>query len=90
VRRVVFISSGAVYGDQGEQPLKEDALPDPRSPYAVSKLSAEFYVRTMATWGIETVSLRVQCLWSRTTLATVAPGDPEFLRQAIRNHPGRS
>ena len=37
VRRVVFVSSGAVYGDQGQQPLKEDSIPNPGSPYAVSK-----------------------------------------------------
>ena len=60
VRRVVLISSGAVYGDQGSQPLHEDAIPNPRSPYAVSKLAAEYYVRTIGgLWGIETVSLRV-------------------------------
>ena len=60
VRRVVFISSGAVYGDQGNQPLKETPTPTPRSPYAVSKLAAEFYVRTIGDlWGIETLSSRV-------------------------------
>src|SRR5512140_8186 len=56
VRRVVFISSGAVYGEQDFQPLQEDASPSPRSPYAVSKLSAEYYIRTIGLlWGIETV-----------------------------------
>jgi UDP-glucose 4-epimerase len=60
VKRVVFISSGAVYGDQAAQPLVETGTPDPRSPYAVSKLAAEYYVRTIgALWGIETVCLRV-------------------------------
>ena len=60
VRRVVLISSGAVYGDQQAQPLRESATPDPRSPYAVSKLAAEYYVRTIGDlWGIETVCLRV-------------------------------
>src|SRR3954469_8257862 len=34
VRRVVLSSSGAVYGEQGHQPLREDMPPDPRSPYA--------------------------------------------------------
>ena len=38
VRRVVLTSSGAVYGDQAEQPLKESITPNPRSPYAVSKI----------------------------------------------------
>ena len=60
VKRVVFISSGAVYGQQAEQPLCENCTPDPYSPYAVSKLAAEYYVRTIGQlWGIETVSLRV-------------------------------
>ncbi len=38
VKRVVLISSGAVYGDQQDQPLRETTAPVPRSPYAVSKL----------------------------------------------------
>src|SRR5512141_1191580 len=60
VRRVVFVSSGAIYGDQGEQPLRETMQPNPRSPYAVSKLAAEYYVNTIGDlWNIETVSLRV-------------------------------
>src|SRR5690606_12248786 len=59
-RRVVFASSGAVYGDQQEQPLREDASPFTHSPYAVSKLAAEYYVRTIgARWGIETVLLPI-------------------------------
>ncbi len=60
VRRVVFASSGAIYGHQEAQPLREDMLPNPGSPYAVSKLAAEYYVRTIGRlWGIETVSLRI-------------------------------
>jgi len=60
VKRVVFTSSGAVYGAQEQQPLSEDMSPHPDSPYAVSKLSGEYYVRTIGElWGIETVSLRI-------------------------------
>jgi UDP-glucose 4-epimerase len=60
VRRVVLASSGAVYGNLAEQPLKESVTPNPSSPYAVSKLAAEYYVRTIGgLWGIETVSLRI-------------------------------
>src|SRR3989304_4663641 len=45
VKRVVLISSGAVYGDQPEQPMREGAVPNPRSPYAVSKLAVGYYQR---------------------------------------------
>lgn len=61
VQRVVFISSGAIYGNQVEKKcFKETDTPNPRSPYAVSKLAAEYYVRTIGElWGIETLSLRI-------------------------------
>jgi UDP-glucose 4-epimerase len=88
VRRVVLISSGAVYGDQGDQPLREDASLDPHSPYAVSKLAAEYYVRTIGDlWGIETVSLRVFNAYGpgQHLPASHPPVIPNFLRQAVRN-----
>ena len=90
VRRVVFASSGAVYGDQGEQPLNEDSPPDPRSPYAVSKLAAEFYVRTIGDlWGIETVSLRIFNAYGpgQHIPPSHPPVIPNFLRQAMRGSP---
>jgi UDP-glucose 4-epimerase len=87
VRRVVLASSGAVYGDQGEQPLFESATPNPRSPYAVSKLAAEYYVRTIGSlWGIETVSLRIFNAYGpgQHLPASHPPVVPYFLRQALR------
>jgi UDP-glucose 4-epimerase len=87
VKRVVLISSGAVYGDQGEQPLPEHRPPDPSSPYAVSKLAAEYYVRTIGSlWGIETVALRVFNAYGphQQLPAAHAPVVPHFLRQASR------
>lgn len=88
VRRVVFISSGAVYGEQEVQPLVETATPNPRSPYAVSKLSAEYYIRTIGMlWGIETVILRVfNAYGPGQHLPPVhAPVIPYFLRQSCHN-----
>jgi UDP-glucose 4-epimerase len=87
VRRVVFISSGAVYGDQGEQPLKETAHPNPRSPYAVSKLAAEYYVRTIGDlWNIESVCLRVFNAYGpgQHLPPSHPPVIPNYLRQAMR------
>jgi UDP-glucose 4-epimerase len=88
VRRVVLASSGAVYGDLGEQPLSEWATPNPRSPYAVSKLAAEYYVRTIGgLWGIETVGLRIFNAYGPGQHLPPAhpPVVPYFLRQALRS-----
>ncbi len=87
VKRVVFVSSGAVYGDQGSQPLSEESPADPRSPYAVSKLSAEYYVKTIgALWGIETVALRVFNVYGpgQPLPAAHPPVIPNFLRRTVR------
>lgn len=87
VGRVVLASSGAVYGDLGEQPLKETITPNPRSPYAVSKLAAEYYVRTIGgLWEIETVSLRIFNAYGpgQRLPASHPPVVPHYLRQALR------
>lgn len=86
VRRVVLASSGAVYGEQASQPLREETPPDPRSPYAVSKLAAEYYVRTIGgLWGIETVALRIFNAYGpgQQLPASHAPVIPRFLRNAL-------
>jgi nucleoside-diphosphate-sugar epimerase len=41
LRRFVYASSSSLYGDRGELPMREDALPQPVSPYGVTKLAAE-------------------------------------------------
>ena len=87
VRRVILASSGAVYGDQGEQPLKESAIPDPHSPYAVSKIAAEYYVRTIGhLWGMDTVCLRIFNAYGpgQHLPPSHPPVVPHFLRQALR------
>jgi UDP-glucose 4-epimerase len=87
VRRVVLASSGAVYGDLGVQPLKENVIPNPRSPYAVSKLAAEYYVRTIGElWKIEPVCLRIFNAYGpgQHLPPSHPPVVPHFLRQALR------
>jgi len=86
VKRVVFTSSGAVYGEQEEQPVREDLIPNPGSPYAVSKLAAEHYVRTIgALWRIETVILRVFNAYGPGQSLPPAhpPVIPQLLKQAL-------
>src|SRR5947209_810469 len=59
VRRVVYASTSAAYGDDPELPKRETMAPQPLSPYAVSKLAGEQYCRVFTrVYGLSTVSLR--------------------------------
>jgi UDP-N-acetylglucosamine/UDP-N-acetyl-alpha-D-glucosaminouronate 4-epimerase len=59
VKRVVYASSSSVYGNSMLLPKNEEQLPNPISPYAVSKLTGEYYCRVFTElYGLETVSLR--------------------------------
>jgi UDP-glucose 4-epimerase len=59
VRRFVYASSCAVYGEAEHLPITEDSGLKPLSPYGVSKLAAESYVRVFfEVFGLETVCLR--------------------------------
>ncbi len=60
VKRVLFASSGGVvYGDPEVVPTPETAPKGPISPYGVSKLSGEYYLRALAALrGFEAVSMR--------------------------------
>ena len=59
VRRVVYAASSSAYGDTPTLPKHEGMLPNPISPYAVAKLTGEYYMRSFArVYGLETVSLR--------------------------------
>ena len=59
VRKVIFASSAAVYGDVTEFPVREDTTCSPLSPYGIDKLSCEFWLRyhTMVH-GVDTAPLR--------------------------------
>jgi UDP-N-acetylglucosamine 4-epimerase len=59
VRRVVYASSSAVYGDHPGLPKVEDRVGQPLSPYAATKGMAEDYARVYGTcYGLETIGLR--------------------------------
>jgi UDP-glucose 4-epimerase len=59
VKRVVYAASSSAYGDAARLPKVETMRPDPPSPYAVSKLAGEFYLRAyFLCYGMPTVGLR--------------------------------
>jgi len=59
VKRFVYAASSSAYGDQPILPKVETMRPDPLSPYAVAKLTGEYYCRAFHNvYGLETISLR--------------------------------
>ena len=59
VKRFLFASSSAVYGDSPVLPKREDMAPNPLSPYGLQKYTAETYARLFAQlYGLPTVSFR--------------------------------
>jgi len=59
VKRIILASSCAVYGDDTQLPKVENMLPKPLSPYAVQKLTGEYYARLYNDlYGLESVCLR--------------------------------
>jgi nucleoside-diphosphate-sugar epimerase len=59
VRKVLFASSSSVYGNTPTLPKHEDMTPNPLSPYAVSKLTGEQYLKVFSeVYGFNTLSLR--------------------------------
>jgi nucleoside-diphosphate-sugar epimerase len=59
VKRFVYASSSSIYGDSDKLPKSEEMNPNPKSPYAISKLAGEYYCGVFGeVYGMPTVSLR--------------------------------
>jgi UDP-glucose 4-epimerase len=90
VRRVIFAASSAAYGDTPTLPKREDMPAGPLSPYAVSKVAGEQYVRVFASlYGMETLSLRYFNVFGPNQLpeGPYAAAVPRFVRAALADEP---
>jgi len=89
VKRFVYASSCALYGDAESLPIKEDCPARPESPYGVSKLVAENYVRTyQEDFGLETVCLRYFNVYGpRQVYSDYSGVITQFLSRLARNLP---
>lgn len=86
LERVVYASSSSVYGDHVSLPMREDALPQPVSPYGVSKLAAEqLCYLYYSNYGIPAVSLRYFTVYGPRQRPDM--GFHKFLRAAILGQP---
>jgi len=87
VKALVFASSAAVYGDNPVVPKVETMLPEPKSPYAVTKLDGEYYLRIFAgQWGLKAAALRFFNVFGprQDPGSQYAAAVPIFIRRALR------
>jgi len=92
VERVVFSSSSSVYGPQAALPQQPLANLKPASPYAVTKLAGEHYMRVFhEAFGLETVSLRFFNVFGprQDPNSPYAAVIPSFIRSLIFDQPGQ-
>lgn len=88
VKKVVLASSAAIYGDNPTVPKTEDMAPEPKSPYAISKLDGEYYLEMFRREGkLNTASLRFFNVFGprQDPRSAYAAAVPIFMRQAFAN-----
>jgi len=88
VRKVIYASSAAVY--DAKPPLKEDMRPNPKSPYAVSKLAGEHYCKVFSEiYGLKTISLRYFNIYGprQDPSSEYAAVIPRFISRLLNNKP---
>ncbi len=86
VRKLCFASSAAVYGENPANPKTENLPPDPRSPYAITKLDGEFYCSLYQREGrLDTVALRLFNVFGprQDAGSAYAAAIPIFLERAL-------
>jgi UDP-glucose 4-epimerase len=90
VKKLVFSSSAAIYGDHPAVPKVETMLPEPKSPYAITKLDGEFYCQLFSDEGrLPTVCLRYFNVFGprQNPKSQYAAAVPSFIARALRNEP---
>jgi len=86
LERLVYASSSSVYGDGVAMPMREDALPQPLSPYGVTKLAAEQLCHLyFANYGVPTVALRYFTVYGPRQRPDM--GFHRFLRATLEGKP---
>lgn len=90
VSKVVYASSASVYGDTPTLPKKEDMLPNPQSPYAITKLAGEYYCQVFhQVYGLPTVCLRYFNVYGprQDQNSQYAAVIPKFIKRSCEGSP---
>ncbi|MDE0820062.1 MAG: NAD-dependent epimerase/dehydratase family protein [Opitutales bacterium] len=90
VRKLCFASSAAIYGDNPTVPKLETMLPEPKSPYAITKLDGEYYCGMFQAEGrLETACLRFFNVFGsrQDPNGPYAAAVPIFFQKALSGEP---
>ncbi len=90
VRKVVYASSSSAYGDTPTLPKKEEMKPNPKSPYAISKLAGEYYCRVFSeVYGLKTACLRYFNVYGprQNPESQYAAVIPRFITRVLAHEP---
>jgi UDP-glucose 4-epimerase len=90
VKKLVLSSSAAIYGDNPVTPKVETMLPEPKSPYAVTKLDGEFYCKIFSDEGrLATTCLRYFNVFGprQDPRSQYAAAVPIFIDRALKGEP---
>ncbi len=88
VKKVVVASSSAVYGDNPELPKREEMLPEPTSPYALSKMTGEYLGPVFSrSYGLDFVALRYFNVYGpgQDPASAYAAVIPKFVTRILNN-----
>ncbi len=90
VKKLVFSSSAAIYGNNPVTPKIETMVPEPKSPYAITKLDGEYYCKMFADEGrLQTACLRYFNVFGprQDPKSQYAAAVPIFIERALKNEP---
>ncbi|GAI80006.1 unnamed protein product, partial [marine sediment metagenome] len=90
VKKIIYASSSSVYGDTPTLPKREEMLPNPQSPYAVSKLAGEYYCGVFQeVYGLPSVCLRYFNIYGprQDPESPYAAVIPKFIRRIYEGNP---
>jgi UDP-glucose 4-epimerase len=90
VRKLVYAASSSAYGDTPTLPKYEDMKPNPKSPYAISKLAGEYYCRTFSdVYGLKTACLRYFNVYGpkQNPQSQYAAVIPKFITRILAHEP---
>lgn len=88
--KVVLSSSAANYGNNPVLPKVETMIPEPMTPYAITKLDGEFYLKMYQDqWNVPTASLRYFNVFGprQNPQSAYAAAVPIFINKALQNQP---